>query len=95
MTIAILATLMSDEVGNYALIIIPMVIGGAIGGIVGGLAVGISVEALLLMLEEALSREDFKRELLQAIDEARVEFNAEIKASVTPAGKSAAVDDKE
>ena len=31
MTIAILATLVSDEVGNYALIIIPMVIGGAIG----------------------------------------------------------------
>ena len=31
MTIAILATLMSDEVGNYALIIIPMVVGGAIG----------------------------------------------------------------
>ncbi len=31
MTIAIIATLMSDEVGNYALIIIPMVIGGAVG----------------------------------------------------------------
>lgn len=31
MTIAIVATLMSDQVGNYALIIIPMVIGGAIG----------------------------------------------------------------
>ncbi|MGI9319375.1 MAG: Re/Si-specific NAD(P)(+) transhydrogenase subunit beta [bacterium] len=31
MTIAIIATLMSDEVGNYVLIIIPMVIGGAIG----------------------------------------------------------------
>ncbi|MEJ2176914.1 MAG: NAD(P)(+) transhydrogenase (Re/Si-specific) subunit beta [Gammaproteobacteria bacterium] len=31
MTIAIVATLMSDQVGNYTLIIIPMVIGGAIG----------------------------------------------------------------
>jgi len=31
MTIAIIATLMSDEVGNYALIIIPMAIGGAVG----------------------------------------------------------------
>ncbi|MGB5709276.1 MAG: Re/Si-specific NAD(P)(+) transhydrogenase subunit beta [Arenicellales bacterium] len=31
MAIAIVATLMSDEVGNYALIIIPMLIGGAVG----------------------------------------------------------------
>ncbi|WP_240143471.1 DUF3510 domain-containing protein [Nitrosomonas sp. JL21] len=49
-------------------------IGAAIGGILGGITIGLTVEKLLLMLEEAFSREEFKRQILQAIDEERSEF---------------------
>ena len=33
-----------------------------------------TVEKLLLMLEEAFSRDEFKRQILDAIEEERVEF---------------------
>ncbi len=49
-------------------------IGAAIGGIVGGITIGLTVEKLLLMLEEAFSREDFKRQILETIEEERSEF---------------------
>lgn len=49
-------------------------IGATIGGIIGGLTIGLTVEKLLLMLEEAFSRDEFKRQILQAIEEERSEF---------------------
>lgn len=49
-------------------------IGAAIGGIIGGITIGLTVEKLLLMLEEAFSREDFKQQILEAIEEERIEF---------------------
>ncbi len=49
-------------------------IGAAIGGIIGGITIGLTVEKLLLMLEEAFSREEFKRQILEAIEEERIEF---------------------
>ena len=49
-------------------------IGAAMGGIIGGITIGLTVEKLLLMLEEAFSREEFKRQILQAIEEERIEF---------------------
>ena len=48
--------------------------GAIVGGIVGGVVVGVSIDKLLLELEEAINRDDFKREILSAIDEARLEF---------------------
>lgn len=54
-------------------------IGAAIGGIIGGLAVGVTVDKMILMLEEAFSREKFKVEILAAIKDVRMEFKAELK----------------
>ena len=50
------------------------VIGAAIGGITGGITIGLTVEKLLLMLEEAFSRDEFKQQILQAIEDERIEF---------------------
>ncbi|MGZ0018563.1 hypothetical protein [Nitrosomonas sp. wSCUT-2] len=49
-------------------------IGAVIGGIIGGITIGLTVEKLLLMLEEAFSRDEFKRQILEAIEEERLEF---------------------
>ncbi len=49
-------------------------IGAAIGGIIGGISVGLGIEHLLLKLEEHYSRDEFKAQILEAIDEARFEF---------------------
>lgn len=49
-------------------------VGAAIGGIIGGITIGLTVEKLLLMLEEAFSREEFKHQVLEAIEEERIEF---------------------
>lgn len=54
-------------------------IGAAIGGIAGGLTIGLTVEKLLLMLEEAFSREEFKQQILQAIEEERIEFEKSLE----------------
>ena len=54
-------------------------VGAAVGGLVGGVVVGVSVDKMLLMLEEAISREAFKKEILQAIQEARIEFKSRLK----------------
>ncbi|MBU0960130.1 MAG: hypothetical protein KKH60_01275, partial [Proteobacteria bacterium] len=48
--------------------------GAVVGGVIGAVAAGITVDAMLLMLEETLSRETFKQELLNSIEEARAEF---------------------
>ncbi len=55
-------------------------VGAAIGGIVGAITVGVTVDKLLLMLEEAISREDFKKEIVQSINESKNEFKSSIKA---------------
>jgi hypothetical protein len=52
------------------------VIGAVIGGIAGGLAVGIGVDKALIEIEELVGREEFRTELLAALDEARAEFQA-------------------
>lgn len=49
-------------------------IGAAVGGVIGGITIGVTVEKLLLMLEESFSREEFKHQILEAIEEARLEF---------------------
>jgi hypothetical protein len=54
-------------------------IGAAVGGIIGGITVGVSVEKLLLMLEESFSREEFKHQILEAIEEARVEYKESLQ----------------
>jgi len=56
-------------------------VGAIIGGIAGGVAVGVTVDKLFLMLEEALSRADFKRELIESIEAARNEFKSKLKGS--------------
>ncbi|TXI16639.1 MAG: hypothetical protein E6Q62_11095 [Nitrosomonas sp.] len=67
-------------------------IGAAIGGIVGGITIGLTVEKLLLMLEEAFSREEFKQQILDAIEEERKEFE---KFLNNPALSSTTVDSTE
>jgi phage tail tape-measure protein len=56
---------------------------GAVIGFIGGLVVGVSVDKLLIELEEAISREEFKKSILSAIDEARVEFKAKLKVQTS------------
>ena len=47
---------------------------GAVAGIVAGIGGGVAIDGALLGLEEALGREDFRREIVAAIREARQEF---------------------
>ena len=54
-------------------------IGAAIGGVIGGITIGLTVEKLLLMLEEAFSRDEFKRQILDAIEDERIEFEKFLK----------------
>lgn len=49
-------------------------IGAAIGGVIGGVTIGLTVDKLLLMLEESFSRDEFRRHILEAIEDARLEF---------------------
>jgi hypothetical protein len=53
-------------------------VGAVVGGVVGGLAAGVAVDKLLLELEEAVSRDEFKQELISGVKEARGEFKREI-----------------
>jgi hypothetical protein len=53
--------------------------GAVLGGIAGGIAAGVTVDKMLLMLEEAVSREDFRREILTVIHTAREELLSEIR----------------
>lgn len=56
-------------------------VGALIGGMIGGIAAGITVDKLMLMLEEALNRADFKRELIEFIEGARKEFKKKLKGT--------------
>lgn len=53
--------------------------GAVIGAIIGGIAVGVTVDKMLIELEEALNREEFKSEILSAVQQARSEFKAQLK----------------
>lgn len=44
-------------------------VGGAVGGVVGGLAIGAAVDVAALALEEKLTREDMRRDLMDAVKE--------------------------
>ena len=57
-------------------------LGAAVGGVIGGITVGVTVEKLLLMLEESFSREEFKHQILEAIEEARLEFNESLQPDI-------------
>ena len=50
----------------------------AFGGVAGGAIAGVVVNKLLLKLEEAVSREDFKKEILSSIRESRDKFKSEL-----------------
>lgn len=50
------------------------VVGAMIGGIAGGIAVGLGIDKALIEIEEAVSRDGFRAELVAAIEEARGEF---------------------
>ena len=54
------------------------VAGTVIGGIIGGAIAGVIVDKALLKLEEAISRDDFKREILGSIRESRDKFKSEL-----------------
>ncbi len=49
-------------------------LGALIGGVLGGLAVGVGIDAALIEFEEAVGRDAFRAELLQALDEAKREY---------------------
>lgn len=59
----------------------PGTVAGAAIGIISGLAVGVSVDALLLQLEEEWSREQFRAEILAAINSQEQEMLASILGS--------------
>ena len=52
--------------------------GAVVGGALVGASLGVAVDGALLELEEALSRDDFERELAAAVRQARDEFAAEL-----------------
>jgi hypothetical protein len=54
------------------------VVGAAVGGVVGGILVGLAVDKGLLMLEEAVNRENFKQEIISVIRETKEEFMASL-----------------
>ena len=57
---------------------------GAAGGAVVGLGAGVAIDGVLLELEEALSRDDFRRELVIAIREARREVEDQMLGTPNP-----------
>ena len=57
---------------------------GAAAGAVIGFGAGIAIDGALLELEEALSRDDFKREIVSAIHEARREFEDQMLGTPNP-----------
>jgi hypothetical protein len=57
-------------------------IGAVAGGIIGGVATGIAIDKVVLLLEEAFSREDFRKELISSIEAARTEFKANVNLNI-------------
>ena len=57
---------------------------GFTGGAIVGLGTGIAIDGALLNLEEALSRDDFRREIVTAIREARREFEDQYLGTPAP-----------
>ncbi|OYZ67644.1 MAG: hypothetical protein B7X98_02535 [Methylophilaceae bacterium 17-43-7] len=55
--------------------------GTIVGGVIGGALAGVFVDKVLLKLEEAISREDFKNEILSSIRESRYKFKSELFAA--------------
>jgi hypothetical protein len=53
-------------------------IGTVVGGFIGGLLGGVFIDAVLLKLEEAVSRDEFHREIVSAIIQTRDEFKKRI-----------------
>lgn len=49
-------------------------VGAIVGGIAGGILAGLAIDKALIEFEEAVSRQDFRAELLEAVEEARREF---------------------
>jgi len=59
------------------------VAGTVVGGMIGGIIGGVLVDAALLKLEEIISREEFKREIIAAIRDTKAEFNLNSSAALT------------
>lgn len=53
-------------------------VGTVIGAVAGGIIAGVVVDKGLLTLEEAISREDFKKEILDSVRESRDSFKSEL-----------------
>ncbi|MBU0943185.1 MAG: hypothetical protein KJ804_20815 [Proteobacteria bacterium] len=52
--------------------------GAVVGGVIGAVGAGITIDTMFLSLEEALSRNTFKEEILNSIEEARIEFKSQL-----------------
>ncbi len=53
--------------------------GAAAGGFLGGLVAGVTMDKIVLGVEELVGRDEFKRDILSAIQEARMEFKTKLK----------------
>lgn len=62
---------------------------GAFAGFVVGIGGGVAIDGALLGLEEALAREDFRREIVAAIREARREFEDQYFGRIASSGSPA------
>lgn len=58
------------------------VLGALVGGVIGGLAVGVGIDKALIEFEEATNRERYRADLLQTLQETRLEY-----LGATAAGK--------
>ena len=72
----------TTAIGATAGSTVPIV--GTAGGALVGLGTGVAIDGVLLELEEALSRDDFRRELVIAIREARREIEDQMLGTPNP-----------
>lgn len=54
--------------------------GTVVGGVIGGVIGGVLIDATLLKLEESIGREEFKREIVAAVRDAKAEFKTKLFA---------------
>ncbi len=59
-------------------------LGTVIGGALGGLFTWVVMDAAVLTLEESFSRDEYKAQILGAIEQARREFKAALQEGVEP-----------